>query len=160
VIDVASSVSATIAAGGSGGLSPGSTFVISKVKVTIQSQLSEGGFGIVYHAIDSNTNQQYALKQLLCQSSEQVKEAHNEIKVLEVATKGNCQEIVELIDYSSTAIASNDSAGVTFSIDFMPPQAFNYLLYNRKFKSKYETSAFAFPSLSKGNCLGCYRKIS
>jgi serine/threonine protein kinase len=59
---------------------------VGQTKVTVTRLLAEGGFGIVFMAEDSSGDvsrpRQYALKQLLCQSNEQTKEAQVELESL------------------------------------------------------------------------------
>lgn len=108
LLEVANNVS--ISSGG-GILNPGSVVSMSTTKVTVQKLLSEGGFGTVYVVRDENTDKLYALKQLLCQSKEQVVEGHNEIDVL--VTLKDHAGIIPLVDYSSTQIGSSSNGGAT-----------------------------------------------
>jgi serine/threonine kinase 16 len=87
------------------GLNPGSTVAISRTKVSVIRMLSEGGFGTVYLVKNENNQKNYALKHILCQSKEQVAEAHKEIDTLLL-----CQDhpfIIQLIDHASTLLGKD-----------------------------------------------------
>lgn len=103
VVDVAQNIATatTATGGGPGGLAPGSNIQISRTRVQIVRQLSEGGFGIVY-IVKNDQGKSLALKQLICQSKEQVDEAHKEIDALLMCE--SCPYVVPLIDHSSTLL--------------------------------------------------------
>ena len=61
--------------------------------------LGEGGYSFVYLAKDVNTGREYALKKMLCQSSEQLELAKNEIDVMHLF-KGH-KNLLRLIDSDS-----------------------------------------------------------
>eukprot|EP01040_Poterioochromonas_malhamensis_P008144 gene8144-8808_t len=110
VIDVASNLATTTTAaasgGGVGGIIPGATITVGRTRVLVVRQLSEGGFGIVY-IVRNEQGKSLALKQLICQSKEQVEEAHNEIDALLM-----CQSnpyVVPLLDHSSTLLGHGNS---------------------------------------------------
>jgi serine/threonine protein kinase len=68
----------------------------------VVSQIAEGGFGFVFHVrgVDRNyKHQQYALKKLLCQSSEQEESARKEIEVLRAIKHPN---VISLLSSSRT----------------------------------------------------------
>jgi serine/threonine kinase 16 len=105
VIDVAQNVTA-VGAGGSQGLASGSTVTISRTKVQVVRMLSEGGFGTVY-LVKNDSGKNYALKHILCQTKEQVTEAHKEIDALLL-----CQDqpyIIHLLDHASTLMGNNNA---------------------------------------------------
>jgi serine/threonine kinase 16 len=107
VIDVAQNIASNVpnaVNGGIGGVYPGANLTISRSKVQIIRQLSEGGFGTVYLTKNEAGNRSYALKQLLCQNKEQIEEAHKEIDIL-LLCKDNAF-VVQLLDHSSTQINS------------------------------------------------------
>lgn len=95
VLDAASTASTNALNGTSSRLSGNLT--LGKMKVQVTRELSEGGFGIVYVAQDSNRS--YALKQLICQSKPQLEEARTEIENL-LLLRGH-PNIIELIDHGS-----------------------------------------------------------
>jgi len=107
MLDAAGNVGMT---GGSTGctLTIGAVVSMSKMKVTVTKLLSTGGFGIVYVVTDEVADKSYALKQLLCQSKEQIVEGHNEIDVL-LELKGH-PNIIQLFDYSSTQLTNSSSS--------------------------------------------------
>ena len=98
---------------------------VGLTKVVIVKELAQGGFGVVYLAQDcpkkgikegvigiegwgvrdrdrereGDRVKQYALKQILCQSKEQIKEAHDELRFLQMFAGHN--NIIRLIDHSS-----------------------------------------------------------
>jgi serine/threonine kinase 16 len=69
--------------------------------VSIVRELAEGGFGMVYLVEDCTRGKRYALKQLLCQSREQIAEAHNELDVLRRFQGKSDGTIIELLDYTA-----------------------------------------------------------
>ena len=69
--------------------------------VSVIRELAEGGFGMVYLVEDcAPRGQRYALKQLLCQSREQVEEAHHELDVLRRFQGRSNGNIIELLEYT------------------------------------------------------------
>lgn len=84
--------------------------------VTVVKELAEGGFGMVYLVEDSNTSSgnrgvQYALKQLLCQSREQVLEANSELDALRRFQGRSDGNIVELLEFSAAGDGGGDKNG-------------------------------------------------
>ena len=62
--------------------------------------LAEGGFGSVFLVEDKKTSKPYAMKQCLCQSQEQINEAHAELHALQIFQRA--EHIIQLLDHSST----------------------------------------------------------
>ena len=81
---------------------------VGRMAVSIVRELAEGGFGMVYLVEDCAASRgsqhappQFALKQLLCQSREQVTEAHHELDVLRKMSGRGGGRIIELLEYSA-----------------------------------------------------------
>ena len=87
-------------------------FKVGLTKVSVVKELAQGGFGTVFLVQElsrKNTPlglgqgqgqmRQLALKQILCQSKEEEREAHRELEHLERFTGHDC--IIALIDHSS-----------------------------------------------------------
>ena len=68
-------------------------------KVIITREIAQGGFGTVSLVKDINDGKMYAMKQMFCQSREQVEEAHLELKTLEQFS--NDPHIISLVDHAS-----------------------------------------------------------
>lgn len=88
--------------------------------VTVVKELAEGGFGMVYLVEDGNTTvgkrgQQYALKQLLCQSREQVAEAHSELDALRRFQGRSDGNIIELLEFTAPAEPAGKGGNVGVS---------------------------------------------
>jgi serine/threonine protein kinase len=86
--------------------------------VTVIKELAEGGFGMVYLVEDSNPSTgsralQYALKQLLCQSREQVTEANSELDALKRFQGRSDGSIIELLEYSTGVESGSERGGVS-----------------------------------------------
>lgn len=69
-------------------------------KVVIVKELAEGGFGKVFLVRDPVSKFEFAMKQLLCQTSEQTKEAQHEVDML--LRFRNHPYIMNLVDYGSS----------------------------------------------------------
>lgn len=81
--------------------------------VRTQRILAEGGFGTVFLVQDtSNPSKQYAMKQLLPQSKEQVADAHNELQVLQLLHRS--ENVIKLLDHSSKTLGANGARIVLF----------------------------------------------
>ena len=105
---------------------------VGGTKVRIAKELAQGGFGIVFlaqDAADNNNNsnnnntegssKQYALKQMLCQTKEQVEEAQNELRALQ--RFAGHEHIISLLDHSSSSPSltkGNRSTTVQFLFPF------------------------------------------
>jgi len=74
---------------------------IGNTKVTIAKELAEGAFGTVYLVHEVETHERFAMKKLICQSKEQIAEAHNELSALQ--RFAGHENIVSLIDHCSTS---------------------------------------------------------
>ena len=85
-------------------------FKVGLTKVSVVKELAQGGFGTVYLVQElprkgtpqgqgQGQMRQLALKQILCQSKEEEREAHRELEHLERFTGHDC--IIALIDHSS-----------------------------------------------------------
>ena len=84
---------------------------VGGTKVRIVKELAQGGFGIVFlaqDAADSSDNnnaeggsKQYALKQMLCQTKEQIEEAQNELRALQ--RFAGHEHIISLVDHSTSS---------------------------------------------------------
>lgn len=92
---------------------------VGTTKVRVIKQLAEGAYGIVFLAQDASgeasaTNTpptSYALKQLICQSKEQVKDAHQELEVLKMF-RGH-PHIIQLIDHASNPLSSQNASSMS-----------------------------------------------
>ena len=96
-----------VAAGlfGSAGVGAAVTSVqkIGNTKVRVVRELAQGGFGTVYvveDAEDGGGHRQYALKQMLCQTREQLDDAQNELRALQ--RFAGHDHIVALVDHCTT----------------------------------------------------------
>lgn len=85
---------------------PGQSVVtVGNTKVMIIRELAKGGFGTVYLAQDVEPQagrggvRKYALKQMLCQSREQLEDAHDELRALQMF-RGH-DYIIHLLDHNS-----------------------------------------------------------
>jgi serine/threonine kinase 16 len=79
--------------------------------VTVVKDLAEGGFGMVYLVENSSrSGQQFALKQLLCQSREQIAEAHSELDTLRRFQGRSGGNIIELLEFTAAG-GGNAGAG-------------------------------------------------
>ena len=67
--------------------------------MSILKELADGGFSKVYLVKDMTTREEYALKHIICQSKEQVEEAHNELRLCQ-RFSGH-PNIVQLVDHAS-----------------------------------------------------------
>ena len=98
---------------------------VGLTKVVVIKELAQGGFGVVYlvqecpkkiakdgvigtegwgardrdREREGERGKQYALKQILCQSKEQVKEAHDELRFLQMFAGHD--NVIRLVDHSS-----------------------------------------------------------
>lgn len=101
---------------------------VGNTKICIIKQIAEGAFGVVFlaqSAPDSTSSStatttsttstaaqpatvSYALKQLICQTKEQVEDAHRELDSLQ-RCRGH-PHIIPLLDHSSTATSSSSSS--------------------------------------------------
>jgi len=83
----------------------GQTLPVGQTRVTVVRLLAEGGFGSVFLANDvSSSSTSYALKQVLCQSREQIQDAQAELRALrECSSHPN---IISLIDHAQFNTAS------------------------------------------------------
>ena len=82
----------------------GSTLGVIKIgrrKVAISREIAEGGFGKVYIVQDVDTNSDYAMKHLICQSTEQEQDVNDELSALQ-RFKGH-SNIIHMVDHSSTS---------------------------------------------------------
>ena len=57
-------------------------YVISGREITVGEQIAEGGYAYIYRCYDSATNEQFALKKIICQSQETLAMANQEVQVL------------------------------------------------------------------------------
>lgn len=87
---------------------------LSKTKVQVVRELSEGGFGIVYLAQDNVSGRNYALKQLLCQDRAQFEEARAEIDNLQLI-QGH-PNVIELVDHAMIPGASSKQFFMLFPL--------------------------------------------
>uniref|UniRef100_A0A7S3M3S9 Protein kinase domain-containing protein n=1 Tax=Spumella elongata TaxID=89044 RepID=A0A7S3M3S9_9STRA len=129
VVDLANNASANVQNAGAGVMNsgtPGRLYAgqvvqVGRMVVTVVKELAEGGFGMVYLVEDGNTSvgnrgQQYALKQLLCQSREQVAEAHAELDALRRFQGHSDGNIIELLEFSAPTDptgSKNGGAGIS-----------------------------------------------
>lgn len=91
-----------VAAGLFGAAAVTSVLTIGSTKVRIVRELAQGGFGTVYVAEDlEGGTHQYALKQMLCQTREQLDDAHNELRALR--RFAGHDHIVPLVDHGVAA---------------------------------------------------------
>lgn len=82
---------------------------VGKRKVSITRELAEGGFGKVYSVQDVDSGQYYAMKHMLCQSSEQEADANDELAALQRFS--GQPHIIQLIDCSSASKRQSSSTG-------------------------------------------------
>jgi serine/threonine kinase 16 len=68
-------------------------------KVVLVKEIAQGGFGIVSLVKDVNDGKVFAMKQMFCQSREQVEEAHLELTTLQKFS--NDPHIITLVDHAS-----------------------------------------------------------
>lgn len=97
VLDIAQTSMAQVPATGGGSVKVGDTAQVGDKQVHILKQVAEGGFGTVYLAEDSSSGRLYAVKHLLCQSIEQLRDANLEVEALR--RFGDCEHIISLVDY-------------------------------------------------------------
>jgi len=97
----AGNASASAAGGGGRSLEVGSSLYVGDATVLVLRELAEGGFGTVYlvERVGSTKASKYALKQLLCQSREQLHEANQELEALR-RFRGKSDYIIELLDFT------------------------------------------------------------
>lgn len=57
-------------------------YTIGSMNIELKEKISEGGYAYVFKAVDTNTGQEYAVKKILCQSSELIAMAEREIEVM------------------------------------------------------------------------------
>lgn len=116
VLDIAaSSLGGTVSLNTTTSWPMGAALQVGTSKLVLRRNLAEGGFGAVYVAVLESSStasvqaryagQEVAVKQLICQSRDQVDEAHHEIDVLK-ALQGH-SGIVPLIDHCSIAMTSS-----------------------------------------------------
>jgi len=89
----------------------GQTLSVGQSRVTVVKLLAEGGFGSVFLATDaSSSSTSYALKQVLCQSREQIQDAQAELRALKDCS--GHPNIISLIDHAqfNTASAPHSSS--------------------------------------------------
>ena len=89
----------------------GQTLSVGQCRVTVVKLLAEGGFGSVFLATDaSSSSTSYALKQVLCQSREQIQDAQAELRALKDCS--GHPNIISLIDHAqfNTASAPHSSS--------------------------------------------------
>ncbi|KAG9394604.1 Protein kinase domain [Carpediemonas membranifera] len=72
----------------------------------IVKQIGEGGFSYVFLVRDVRTNQQFALKQMICSDPRSVEIAEKEIYLLKRLQ--DCSNVVEMISHSSSRLGDNE----------------------------------------------------
>lgn len=78
------------------------TIQVGNTHVIVVRDLAEGGFGTVSLVEDAGNKRQYAMKRMLCQTKEQVEDANNELKALNMfAGSKRSPYIISLLDFSS-----------------------------------------------------------
>ena len=83
----------------------GQTLPVGQTRVTVVKLLAEGGFGSVFLATDSSSSStSFALKQVLCQSREQIQDAQAELRALRECS--GHPNIISLIDHAQFNTAS------------------------------------------------------
>lgn len=105
-------------------ISVNSTTQVGTTKVRVIKQLAEGAFGIVFLAQDvsesslssrsAGSGKSYALKQLICQTKDQVAEAHRELESLQ--RFAGHPHIIQLVDHSSTALPPPSSSSASAAV--------------------------------------------
>ena len=68
-------------------------------KVVVVREIAQGGFGIVFLVRDVHDGTMYAMKQMFCQSREQMDEAHLELRMLQKISGD--PHIITLVDHAS-----------------------------------------------------------
>ena len=58
------------------------TYSIGKRKIKEEKLLSEGAFGYIWRAIDTNTEELFALKRIICTNEESLNTAKKELEVM------------------------------------------------------------------------------
>ena len=112
VLDIAQTSMAHVPATG-GSVKVGATAQVGDKQVLILKQVAEGGFGTVYLAEDSSSSRLYAVKHLLCQSIEQLREANLEVEALR--RFADCEHIVSLVDYHVDRRTASSSRPISAS---------------------------------------------
>lgn len=83
---------------------------INNQKYVIDEQIGEGAFGYVYKVHDINNSKLfYAIKKIICQSSEQLEEAQHEINLLTTIQHGN------VLSLHMSCVQSNKSSSTSSS---------------------------------------------
>ena len=90
---------------------------LDNCSVTVMRELAEGGFGTVYLAKAAEGDAKYALKQMFCQSREQMADAKNEMEALQRFR--SVPEIIDLLD-SSVATSRAHSNGTKVVLMLFP----------------------------------------
>ncbi len=104
----AASVANSVAGAGVNAFSGGNrTEKLDRMKVQVGRIIAEGGFGTVYVATDAESNKKYALKQMICQTKEQLNDAQGELRALRQFR--GVEEIIDLVDSSIQSSASHAS---------------------------------------------------
>jgi len=73
--------------------------------------LGEGGYSFVYLAKDVHSGKEFALKKMICQSSEQLEMAKREIDVMHRFKKTKCENLLQLVDSSFEEGGGHGGAG-------------------------------------------------
>jgi serine/threonine kinase 16 len=91
----------------------GATVKVGNTSVVIERELAEGGFGTLFVVRDGNNakDKKYAMKQVLCQSTEQLNDTKKEISALKRFQ--NNENIISLHDFSSQETMSQAHANGT-----------------------------------------------
>jgi serine/threonine protein kinase len=84
--------------------------------------LAEGGFGTVFLVEEETTGSRFALKQLLCQSREQVVEAHHELDVLRQFQNVRGKGIIELLEFNAAANSASTGGSGSVAVSASSPK--------------------------------------
>ena len=93
-LQVAAEVGTSVVTGSTAGV-----IKVGRRKVSIMKELAEGGFGKVYLVQDQDTGTDYAMKHMMCQSTEQEQDVQDELAALQ-RFRGQ-SNIIHLVDSSS-----------------------------------------------------------
>lgn len=113
VLDIAQTSMAHVPVATGGSVKVGATAQVGDKQVLILKLVAEGGFGTVYLAEDSSCGRLYAVKHLLCQSIEQLREANLEVEALR--RFDGCEHIISLLDYHVDRRAASSSRPMSVS---------------------------------------------
>ena len=92
-LQVAADIGTSVVTGNTSGI-----MKVGRRKVAIVRELAQGGFGKVYLVQDVDTNTEYAMKHMICQSTEQEQDVQDELGALQ-RFKGQ-SNIIHMVDHA------------------------------------------------------------